>query len=339
MRKIDAFSHVLPQEYYEALNERSGGSHVVAGMHEYLPALSDVDERLALMDRYDVDEQVLVPANPPVETVADRVGAHELARTMNDGIADIVADHPDRFRGVATVPMNNPEAMVTELDRVVADLDLAGVLLYTSIDNRRDDDPHIEGPGRPLDVPELEPFFERVAHHDVPVWLHPLRPKTNPDYIGERESKYVVWQMFGWPYELAAAMARLVFSGVMDRHDLTVIAHHAGAMVPLVADRMAIHYDLFEATGTDVETGVSRPYVEKFREFYVDTATFGNVPALRNVYEFFGPDHVLFGTDAPFDAEGGDLCTAENARAVTELNVSDDERERIFAGNVERLLD
>lgn len=339
MRTVDAYSHVLPRAYYEALDERSGGTHAIAGLLEAIPALMDVDERLALMDRHGIDEQVLVPAAPAVETVADRVGAAELARTANDGVAEIVADNPDRFHGVATVAMNDPAAMVEELDRSVTGLGLSGVLLYSSVDDRPATDPHLVAAGKPIDAPEFETFYERVADLDVPIWLHPARPKTNPDYVGETESKYLVWQMFGWPYELSVAMARLVFSGVLARHDLTVITHHAGAMVPLLAGRMGVHYDLFEMTGDHYGGEASRPYVDEFRRFYADTATFGSVPALRTAYEFFGPDHLLFGTDAPFDAEGGDRSIGENRRALAELDVVDAEREQLAAGNVDRLLE
>lgn len=72
---------------------------------------------------------------------------------------------------------------------------------------------------RPIDLPELEPFYERVAHHGVTIWLHPSRPRTNPDYVGELDSKYLIWQMYGWPFELSAARSRSVFSGLMKRYD------------------------------------------------------------------------------------------------------------------------
>ena len=338
MRTIDAYCHVLPREYHEAIAERSGGDYAISRLHEQIPALTDVTARIELMDRHSVDEQILVPASPAVETMADRTGAAELARIANDGVADIVSRHPDRFRGVATVPMNNPQAMLEELDRAVAELDMAGVLLYSSVDDRAASDGHVEGAGRPIDLPQLEPFYERVAHHDVPVWLHPSRPRTNPDYVGELDSKYLIWQMYGWPFELSAAMSRLVFSGLMERYDLTVIAHHAGSLLPLLAGRMPVHYELFESAGEPVGDDLSRPYADHFRQFYADTVTFGNVPALRAAYEFFGPDHLLFGTDAPFDTEGGDRSTASNLEGLYGLEIPDAERERIAAGNVERLL-
>lgn len=235
MWTIDAYCHVLPRDNHEAIAERSGGDYAISRLHEQIPSLSDVAARIELMDRHSVDEQILVPASPAVETIADRTGAAELARIADDGIADIVSRHPDRFRGVATVPRNNPQAMVEELDRAVTELGLAGVLLYSSVDDRAASDGPLEVAVQPIDLPELEPFYERVAHHGVTIWLHPSRPRTNPDYVGELDSKCLIWQIYGWPFELSAARSRLVFSGLMKRYDLTVIAHHAGSLLPLLA--------------------------------------------------------------------------------------------------------
>lgn len=338
MALVDAYSHVLPPTYYDALAERSGGTHAIADLLEAIPALMDVEKRLDLIDRHDIDEQVLVPATPAVETVADRVGAAELARAANDGVAAIVDDHPDRFHGVATLPMNNPEAMLEELDRAVLELDLAGVLLYSSVDDRAAADPHLVGAGKPIDAEAFEPFYERVAELGVPIWLHPGRPKTKPDYVGEVESKYLIWQWLGWPYELSAAMARLAFSGVLARHDLTVVCHHAGAMIPLVASRMGVHYPLFEMGGEHHGGALSPPYIDEFRRFYVDTATFGSVPALAAAVEFFGPEHCCFGTDAPFDVEGGDVSIGENRRALADLDLDESAGARIREGTARALL-
>ncbi|RQH02388.1 amidohydrolase family protein [Natrarchaeobius oligotrophus] len=339
-RIVDGFSHVLPAEYKDALDSYAGGSHVVSGLLDSIPELTDVDRRLDLMDEHGVDVGVLTPASPPVETIADRRGAVELARTMNDGIARIATEHPDRFVGVATVPMNDPDAMVDELDRAVTDLGLQGALVYSSVDRRPADEPHLGGTGRPIDRPELDPFYEAVTDLDVPIWLHPTRPKTVPEYVGERDSKHLIWQLFGWPFELSAAMARLVFGGVFERHpDLDVIAHHAGGMLPLLAGRMDVHAELFETFGdADVGGDLSRPYVDHFRQFYVDSATFGSVAALECALEFFGPDRLLFGTDAPFDVDGGAVSVERSLEAVARLDVSEADRRRIYGETMLDLL-
>ncbi|RQG87883.1 amidohydrolase [Natrarchaeobius halalkaliphilus] len=337
---IDAYSHVVPSEYKTALESYTGSSYTISDLHDAIPTLTDVERRLTTMDECGVDVDVLVPASPAVETVADHRGAVELARTMNDGIARIVDEYPDRFAGVATVPMNNPEAMVDELERAVTDLGLCGALIYSNVDRRPADEPHLDGAGRPIDGPEFDPFYEMAAALDVPLWLHPARPKTTPEYVGEPTSKYLVWQMFGWPFELSAAMARMVFGGVFDRHpELDVIAHHAGGMIPLLTGRMDVHYDLFETfSGTDLTDHLSSPYSDQFRRFYVDTATFGSVRALEMAIEFFGVDHVLFGTDAPFDTSEGRRCRNRCRKALDAADLSERDRQRISGGNVRTLI-
>jgi aminocarboxymuconate-semialdehyde decarboxylase len=101
---------------------------------------------------------------------------------------------------------------------------------------------------------------------------------------------------------------------------------------------MSVHYDLFESTGENYGGNQPKPYADLFKQFYADTATFGNVPALRTAYEFFGADHLLFGTDSPFDAEGGDISTQVNKTAVESLDIHDAEREQIAASTIESII-
>src|SRR5207247_4578481 len=92
--------------------------------------------------------------------------------------------------------------------------------------------------GLPLDGPQFRALFDRMASLGLPIWLHPARPASFPDYPGETRSRYDIWWAFGWPYETTAAMARLVFSGLFDRHpDLKIITHHMGAMLPYFEGR------------------------------------------------------------------------------------------------------
>jgi len=139
----------------------------------------------------------------------------DLARLANDEMAALVAKHTDRFPGfVASLPMNNPEAALKEIDRAIDGLGATGVQMFSNV-NRR-----------PLDLPEFQPLFDRMAERRLPIWLHPARPAV-ADYVGEPRSKFDLWWAFGWPYETSVAMGRLVFSGIFDRHpDLVIITHH-----------------------------------------------------------------------------------------------------------------
>jgi aminocarboxymuconate-semialdehyde decarboxylase len=298
-----------------------------------IPVLVDVELRMRIMDRYDGYVQILTLANPPVEVIADARTSPELVRLANDEMAEMVARHPDRFPGfVASLPMNNPDAAAAEIDRALDQLGATGVQIYTNV------------AGRALDNPEYRPIFERMAEHDLPIWMHPTRGADFPDYVGEERSKYDLWWAFGWPYESAVAMARLLFSGLFDRHpNLKIIVHHLGGMVPHFAGRVGGGLDQLGRRTDDADDAAARGRLQKrpidyFRMFYGDTALFGPAHAVECGLEFFGVDHVLFGTDMPFDPEGGPGFVRDTIAAVDKIRVSDQERTQIYEGNARRML-
>jgi aminocarboxymuconate-semialdehyde decarboxylase len=153
-------------------------------------------------------------------------------------------------------------------------------------------------------------------------------------------AKDLVNRLFYWPFETSAAMARIVFGGVFDRHpDLAFVTHHLGGMVPFYGSRI----ESFGAMVAEfARTGLTTASAEDndrsaaaFRRFYADTAVSGSPIALRCGVDFFGADHVVFGTDFPFE---GERVPAEILRTVRELDVSEGERAEILGGNVTRLL-
>src|SRR5207247_10574358 len=134
------------------------------------PALAAVEWRHRILDRYEGYWQVLTLANPPIEIVGPPDVTPDLAKLANDGMAEVAAKHPDRFPGfVASLPMNNPDAAVREIDRAIDDLGATGVQIYTNV------------AGRPLDSPEYQPVFARMAPRDVPTRLHARRPAALAD--------------------------------------------------------------------------------------------------------------------------------------------------------------
>ncbi len=138
----------------------------------------------------------------------------------------------------------------------------------------------------------------------------------------------------GWPYETSVAMARLVYSGCFDRHPgLTVITHHAGAMVPHFAGRLASPIE--DPDRDAIIGGLKDDPIDYFRRFYADTAMFGASHAVRCAVEFFGADHVLFGTDMPL---GGPTVVADTIADISSLGLPDADEAAIFAGNARRLL-
>jgi aminocarboxymuconate-semialdehyde decarboxylase len=331
--KIDVFPHCLPRRYFErAIAAQPSGMSLQKRMSG-IPVLVDVDLRLRIMDRYEGYVQVLTLANPPIEVVAGPQLSPELARLANDGMAEIVARHPDRFPGfVASLPMNNPDAALIEIDRAIDQLGATGVQIYTNV------------AGRPLDEPEYQPIFARMAQRDLPIWMHPARPAGVADYPGEPRSRFDIWWAFGWPYETSAAMARLVFSGLFDRYpDLKIITHHMGAMIPFCEGRLAGGLDQLGSRSDDPDDGAAlgrleRRPIDYFRMFYGDTALFGAWHAMESGLAFFGADHVLFGTDMPFDPEQGPGFIRDTIGAMERMRASDEDRAKIYEGNARRLL-
>ncbi len=331
--KIDVFPHVLPRRYFERMLAVAPAGMALQKRMSGIPVLVDVDLRFRMMDRHEGYVQVLTLANPPIEVVAGPGESPDLARLANDEMAALVARHPDRFPGfVASLPMNAPDAALREIDRAVHDLGATGVQVFTNVN------------GRPLDRPEHLAVLERMAALRLPVWMHPARPATVADYTGEPRSKYDMWWAFGWPYETSVAMGRLVFSGIFDRHpDLAIITHHLGAMIPFCAGRVGGGLDQLGSRSDDPEDmaalgRLARRPIDYFRMFYGDTALFGAWHAMESGLEFFGADHVLFGTDFPFDPEGGPGFIRDTIAAMEKMRASAADKAAIYEGNARRLL-
>jgi uncharacterized protein len=275
------------------------------------------------MDRFGDYAQVVTLAVPPLEELGGPQAALELARSANDEIAEIAGRYPDRFAGfTAALPMSDPDAAAAELDRAMTQLGALGAQVYTNVS------------GAPLDDPRFRPVFDVVTGHGGTLWLHPTRSEVWSDYPAEDRSRYGIWWSLGWPYETSVCMTRLVFSGYFDRYpDLQIIAHHAGAMVPHFAARLAA--PLEDPDRDAIMAGLAAPPLDYFRRFYTDSALFGAPHAVRCAVEFFGAGHVLFGTDMPL---GGPAVVADTIADIEALGLGAAATEAIFSGNATRVL-
>jgi uncharacterized protein len=218
--------------------------------------------------------------------------------------------------------MNDVDAAAGELDRAMSQLGALGAQLHTNVR------------GVPLDEPRFGAVFEAVTRHDGVLWVHPTRSPVWADYLAEKRSKYGIWWSLGWPYETSVCMARLVYSGCFDRYPgLRVITHHAGAMVPHFSGRLAS--PLEDPDRAEIMAGLAADPMTYFRRFYADTAMFGASHAVRCAVEFFGTDHVLFGTDMPL---GGPTVVADTIADIEALGLPGADADAIFAGNARRVL-
>ena len=333
--KIDAFCHVMPGVYAERmadLTDTPAAANIrqrIAG----IPSLVDLDLRFRQMDEFGDDYRQIIslPAPPPEDLGEPRL-SRDMARLGNEGMAELVDRHPDRFAGwVAALAFNDADSLADEAERAIG-MGALGVQMYSNVN------------GHPPDEERFEPFYARMAELGRMIWVHPTRSAATPDYRTEEKSRFEIWWVFGWPYETATYMARLVFSGVLERHPgLKVLIHHGGSMVPFFAGRVGPGWDQLGArTPPDRRDEVAGPPLSKrpidyFRMFYADTALFGAEPALRCSLDFFGADHVLFASDSPFDPEKGPGYTRATIANIEALGLGDAERERVYEGNVRAL--
>jgi uncharacterized protein len=333
MRKIDVFTHIYPAGFFGKLMKLAPDFKDTGKRSRGVPMLVDLDERFRVMDRFEGYQQILSLPTPPLEVMAGPAQALELARSANDGMAELVARHPQRFPGfVASLPFNDPDAALRETHRAVDELGARGIQIFSNV------------LGKPMVAPEFLPLFEAMTAYDLPMWLHPYRGATISDYQAEDRSQFEIWWTFGWPYETSVAMARMVFAGLFDRFPtLKIITHHMGAMAPYFAGRLGPGLDQLGARTSDedlsavLKTLRKRP-IDYFRMFYGDTALFGAYEATVCGLGFFGVDHVVFASDAPFDPEKGPMYIRETIAVVDRLPVSAADRERIYWRNAAALL-
>ncbi len=327
MRKLDIFNHVMPLKFFE----RIGDYKDIGKRMREVPMLYDLDERFRVMDRFQDYQQVLCAGMPPIEALAGPGESPELARICNDGMAELCAQHPDRFPSfIASLPLNNPDSCIAEIERSVKQLGARGVQVFSNVD------------GKPLDLPEFTPIFDAMAALDLPIFLHPARGANFPDYQTEKRSQYEMWWAFGWPYETSVAMARIVFAGIFDTHpDIKIIAHHYGAMIPFFEGRVGPGLDQLGSRTSGFDKGsikIKRRPFDYFKMFYADTAVFGSRAATECGMAFFGPERTVFASDAPFDPEKGPMYIRETIKVIESLDLTEAERAMVFHGNAERLL-
>jgi predicted TIM-barrel fold metal-dependent hydrolase len=333
LQTIDVFNHIMPSRYFEQFRELVRDKGMAKRMSN-IRMLRDVDARMRMMDQWPGYQQVLTLAPPAVELLAGPDLSPELARLANDELAEICRRWPDKFPAfVAAIPFNNVAAAIEEIDRSIGTLGARGIQMFTDVH------------GRPPDDSEFHPIFERMAErYDLPILLHPSRGPAAADYLIENKSRYEIWQVLGWPHDSSVALARLVFSGMMERlPKLKIISHHLGGTIPYLEGRVGPLWDQLGSRTADDEyelllKRLSKRPLDYFRMFYADTVIGGSKAALRCGIDFFTAEHVLFASDCPFDPEGGPMFIRENMRAVDEVSLPEADKRRILSGNAIEIL-
>jgi predicted TIM-barrel fold metal-dependent hydrolase len=279
---------------------------------------SDPSVRIALMDKYGIDMQLLSQTTPVLLGFGPSAAA-KICRLSNDGIAQLSEKHPSRFVGAAIVSLLDVGTAVDELDRAVRSLGMKCVTIST---NQK---------GRGLDSRAYDSFYRKVVKYDIPIFLHPTHWESYP--LVDMKKGWRMMQVFGWPFDTTQAVWRMIFGGVLDRFPkLKVVTHHLGAMFPYFSQRVARNVQMF------LQDGLKRPYAEYWNQIYGDTALDGTTAAYPCGYEYFGPDRMLFGTDYPFGPEAGEGFIRGNLAGVKALAVPPEVREKILGENARSLL-
>jgi len=287
----------------------------VKQMQDRAEMLSSIERRLKDMDRMGIDIQAVSPAPNQTYYWAEAGQGAELARAVNDRLAEIVAQWPDRFVGLGTVPLQNVDLAVVELERAVKQLGLRGVEINPSVNGLDLGDPKLN----------LDRFFAKAQELDAVIFMHPIGFTQ-----GERLVDHYFNNVIGNPLETTVAVSHLIFDGVMERHPkLKIVLPHSGGYLAHYWARM----DHAHRARPDCHTVIKKAPTSYLKKFYFDTITF-DPDMLRHLISKWGADHVVLGTDYPYDMAEVDPIGLINR--VPRLTAA--EKERIMGGNAARLL-
>jgi aminocarboxymuconate-semialdehyde decarboxylase len=332
MRTIDAFNHFLPQRFFEAFLQTPAAAKDMGKRVRGIPALYDIEARLRVVESFPDYSQILSLSMPALDRLWGPEQAPDFARLGNDELAELTAEHPKHFPGyAASLPMNAPEAAAREVERAVRN-GANAIQLHTNVD------------GAPLDEPRFFPVLEAIEKSGRPILLHPIRTREMADYRNETHSRYEINSVIGWPFETGAALARLVFSGTMDRlPGLKIITHHLGGIIPYFEGRVGHSWDQLGSRTSDedygaVLKGLKKRPLDYFKDFYGDTALAGSRAATICGISFFTPDHVLFASDCPFDPQKGTGYIRATMEVIESLDLSTEDRAKICHGNAIRMF-
>jgi aminocarboxymuconate-semialdehyde decarboxylase len=287
----------------------------VSQMRDRAPKLMGIDVRIQDMDRMGVDIQAVSPAPYHYFYFTEPALGAELAREVNEGIANVVSLHPDRFVGIGSVPLQNAELAVKELEYCVKKLGLKGVEINTNVNGLNLTDPKLG----------LEKFFAKANELGIVIFMHPLGFTQ-----GERLSNHYFNNVIGNPLETTVAVSHLIFDGVVARYPkIKFIAAHGGGFIAHYWARMDHAWRARPDTRTVIKKKPSS-YLEKF---YFDSITF-DPRMLKQLIDRYGADHVLLGTDYPYDM--GEDDPRGLIAGVPRLSAAD--RRLIEGGNAMKLF-
>jgi aminocarboxymuconate-semialdehyde decarboxylase len=324
-RKLDLHTHYYPPIYFEKIRDlpsefsfdkSPSGQTIIkyrgARFFGVTPPMTDVARRLEDMDRVGIDVEVVSLSTPNV-FFTDAEHQPEIARITNDAYADLIARHPARFKGFASIPMDAPDAALHELHRAINELKLNGVILLSNIG------------GKPLTSPEYRPFFVEANRIKLCILLHPMLPANTEPF-----REYVLGPIVGFMFDTTLAVARMCFDGMLREFpDIRWIVGHLGGAVPYLIERMDNGWRDFPECREKIDE-LPSVYLKRL---YYDTVNF-NPHMLRMVREMIGADRMVLGSDYPHL-----LGSIERAvSSIESLDIPEHEKRLIFEGTALSIL-
>ena len=324
-RKFDLHTHYYPPIYFDKIRElpsefsfdqSPSGQTIItyrgARFFGVTPPMTDVAKRIEDMDRVGIDVEVVSLSTPNV-FFTDPQHQPEIARIVNDAYAELVAQRPTRFKGFASIPMDDPDAALRELHRAVDELKMSGVILLSNIG------------GRPLTSPQYRGFFAEANRMKLCILLHPMLP-ANADPFRE----YVLGPIVGFMFDTTLAVARMCYDGMFkDFPDIRWIVAHLGGAVPYLMERLDNGWRDFVECRAKIDE-LPSVYLKRL---YYDTVNF-NPHMLMMVRNMIGADHLVMGSDYPHLLGSIDRAVS----SIENLDVSDDEKQQIFNGTAMTIL-
>jgi aminocarboxymuconate-semialdehyde decarboxylase len=323
--RLDLHTHYYPEAYFQMVRDTPGefsfgrdptGRTIItyqgSRFFGVTPPMTDPARRIEDMDRVGIDVEVVSVSTPNV-FFADEAHQPEVARRLNDAYAELIARHPRRFKGFASIPMDAPEAALAELHRAIDTLKLQGVILLSNLR------------GRPLTDPRYRPFFEEANRMRLCVFLHPMLPAH-----AEAFREYVLGPLVGFPFDTTLAVARMCFDGMLrELPDIRWIVGHLGGAVPYLMERLDNGYRDFAECRAKIDQ-LPSVYLKRL---YYDTVTFSPY-TLRLARDMLGTGHMVMGSDYPHLLGSIDRAVS----SIEALDVAEGEKQQIFSGTARAIL-
>ena len=318
MIKYDLHTHFYTEQFFQTVRDlpsefsfdkSPSGQTIItyrgARFFGVTPAMTDVSKRLEDMDRVGIDVEVISLSTPNV-FFTDAAHQPAVARMINDSYAELIATHPTRFKGFASIPMDAPDAALAELHRAIDELKLNGVILLSNIG------------GKPLTSPEYRPFFVEANRIKLCIFLHPMLPAQSDAF-----REYVLGPIIGFPFDTSLAVARMCYDGMLAEFpDIRWIIGHLGGAVPYLMERMDNGFRDFPECRAKIDQ-LPSVYLKRL---YYDTVSFSQ-HTLMMVRNMVGADHMVMGSDYPHLLGSIDRAVS----SIEGLEIRDEEKEGIFS--------